>query len=69
MIELGVERQRPDSQQDECDIRIHNEGENPLLQSHFKRQDRLARQLQRDGLPVETLDCFSIDLFKQLFFV
>src|SRR5258708_4655094 len=69
MVELGIKRQRADRQQDKRDVRIHNERQYLLLQRHIVRQDWFARELQGNGLAVETLDWMSVNLFEQIVFV
>ena len=69
MVEFGIKRQRADRQQDERDVRIHNERQYLLLQRHIVRQDWFARELQGNGLSVETLDGMGVNLLEQIVFV
>ena len=39
MVELGIERQRSDRQKNECDVGIHDEGQDPLLQRHVEHAE------------------------------
>ena len=66
MVELGIERQPSDGQKDECDVGIHDEGQDALLERHIKRPDGFVRQIERDRLPVETFDGFALHLLQQV---
>src|SRR2546430_13521645 len=68
MIELGIQSQRANCQQNESNVRIHDESKNPLFQRHIERPNHLTGQLEGYALSVEALHRLSLHLLKQIFF-
>src|SRR5580692_5328105 len=66
MIELGIERERPDGEQNERNIRVHQISEDALLERHAKGHDRLAGEFQGHRLPVEAFKTLAFHLVKKI---
>ena len=68
MIEFGIQRESSDGQKDERYVRIHDVGENALLERHLVVADRLVVQTQRDGLAIEALEALAVQLVEEILF-
>ncbi len=66
MIEFRIERQRPNRQQDESNVRVHQIAENLFFQRHAERHNELAGKLQSHFLPIESLKALAIDLPEKI---
>src|SRR5579863_3433686 len=69
VVELHIKSQGADGEQDERHIRIHEEIQNTLAHGHIENSNRLADQIQCDGLSVETLDWLPLQLLEEIVFV
>ena len=68
VVEFRVQRERPDSQQDERNIRVHHVGQNALFQGKVIASDRLPNQIQRCGFSIEAFETLALKILKQLLF-
>src|SRR5579859_6618524 len=68
MVELDIERERPDGQQEKGDVGVHQVSEDLFLEGHAERRNLLARSFERDVLAVEPPKTFAVDLAKEVIF-
>ena len=67
VVEFDVERKRPDGEEQEREVGIHQRVEDGLLQRHVESDHRLAREVERGGFSVEALERFALHLAKEIF--
>src|SRR4051794_27225880 len=69
VVKLHIERQGPNCEQKKRHIRIHQIRQNLLFQCHSERHNRVSGEVQRNRLPIESLECLALKLLQQILFV
>ena len=68
MVEFRVQRESPDSQKDERNIRVHHVGQNTFFQGKVIVSDWLPNQIQRCSFTIEAFETFASQILEQLLF-
>src|SRR4029077_12023490 len=66
MIELGINGGEANHEDQEGDVRIHEERENLFLQRHVVVGDLRSGSVKHCGSAIKSSYCFAVDLFKQV---
>ena len=68
MIEFRIQRERSDGQEDESYVRIHEVGEDALLERHTVVAERLVfiLEVESHGRAIEALEALAVQLVEQI---